>query len=269
MPEERDPQGSRLGAWVDDLQAGGRYCFTRDELEGWAGRSEVAVDAALRRLKQRQRIQTLRRGVHVVVPIEYRVAGCPPASWFLDDLMRFLGQPYYVGILGSAALHGAAHQQPMRLQVVTDRPTRSVRAGRVLVEFHERVGLGTAKVETVATETGAMRVATPETTAFDLVHFQAAAGHLDQVVTVLGELVERLRVPELVACSRTQPAPDGQRLGYLLERLGHRQLAVAIAEGLGQQRLRSVVLVPRRASGRAKPDARWRVVPNWTLRIDP
>jgi hypothetical protein len=50
-------------------------------------------------------------GVAVVVPPEYREAGCPPASWFIHDLMRFLGQPYYVALLTAAAIHGAAHQQ--------------------------------------------------------------------------------------------------------------------------------------------------------------
>jgi hypothetical protein len=49
-------------------------------------------------------------------PLEYREAGGPPASWFIDDLMRFLGQPYYVGLLSAAAIHGAAHQQPMVFQ---------------------------------------------------------------------------------------------------------------------------------------------------------
>jgi len=29
-----------------------------------------------------------------------------------------------VGVLSAAAIHGAAHQQPMIFQVVTDKPTR-------------------------------------------------------------------------------------------------------------------------------------------------
>ena len=43
---------------------------------------------------------------------ENRVAGAPPASWYIDDFMKAIGAPYYVGVLTAAALHGAAHQQP-------------------------------------------------------------------------------------------------------------------------------------------------------------
>ncbi len=49
-----------------------------------------------------------------------------------------------------------------------------------------------APVIDIETETGAMRVSTPEVTAFDLVRFAPAAGHIGNVVTVLGELAERI-----------------------------------------------------------------------------
>jgi hypothetical protein len=83
--------------------------------------------------------------------------------------MRFLGQPYYVGLLSAAAIHGAAHQQPMVFQVITDRPTRPARAGRVRIEFHMSRQVESAPVLEVRTETGSMRVSTPETAAYDLV----------------------------------------------------------------------------------------------------
>jgi hypothetical protein len=112
-------------------------------------RSTVAIEAALRRLKRRGRIASPRRGFYVLVPVEYREAGCPPVSWFIDDLMRFLKQPDYVGLLSAAAIHGAAHQQPMLFQVVTDRPSRPVRVGRVRIGGHRcgsdrRGGVGPA-----------------------------------------------------------------------------------------------------------------------------
>ena len=79
-------------------------------MEGASGKacSDVALEAALRRLKQRGRIASPRRGFYVLVPPEYREAGCQPASWLIDDLMRFVEQPYYVGLLSAAAIHGAA-----------------------------------------------------------------------------------------------------------------------------------------------------------------
>jgi hypothetical protein len=66
-----------VAAWVDSLQAAGRYTFTHHDLRQLAGRSAVAIAAALQRLKRKGRIQTPRRGFFVIVPVEYRNAGCP------------------------------------------------------------------------------------------------------------------------------------------------------------------------------------------------
>src|SRR3990172_9144292 len=101
-----------LSAFVEDLQARGRYTYTRAEAASGKERSDVALEAALRRLKRRGRIASPRRGFYVLVPVEYREAGCPPANWFIDDLMRFLKQPYYVGLLGGAAGYRAGPHHP-------------------------------------------------------------------------------------------------------------------------------------------------------------
>jgi hypothetical protein len=84
-----------MTTFVEDLQAKGRYTFTQTEAMNADQRSVIALEAALRRLKQRGRIVNPRRGLYVIVPVEYREAGCPPASWFIDDLMRFLGRHAY------------------------------------------------------------------------------------------------------------------------------------------------------------------------------
>ncbi|HAK94450.1 MAG TPA: hypothetical protein DCM87_05480, partial [Planctomycetes bacterium] len=111
-----------MARWVEKLQSEGRYTFARQEAQVKTGRGFVAAQSALRRLKRQGRIVSPKRGFYVVVPPEYRAAGSPPASWFIDDLMRHIGQPYYVGLLSAAAIHGAAHQQPMVFQVVTGKP---------------------------------------------------------------------------------------------------------------------------------------------------
>ena len=45
-----------------------------------------------------------------VVPPQYASWGAPPPGWYIDDLMRHEGRPYYVGLLKAAELHGATHQ---------------------------------------------------------------------------------------------------------------------------------------------------------------
>lgn len=257
-----------MTTFIETLQARGRYTFTHAESMNADKRSETALEASLRRLKQRGRIVNPRRGFYVIVPLEYREAGCLPASWFTDDLMLFLRQPYYVGILSAAAIHGAAHQQPMLFQVVTDRPTRLARAGRVRVGFHVSRHVETVPVVEVRTETGSMRVSTPETTAFDLVRFAPSAGYLSNVATVLGELVEKLDPQALTSLADLYAAPDIQRLGYLLEMLGERRLSDPLADRLKVRRYRPILLSPGLERGEAASDPRWRVVPNETVEVD-
>jgi hypothetical protein len=158
MDDRATTHGPPLTDFVDGLQAAGRYSFTESDLRGATVRSEPATDRALGRLGEVGRIVTPRRGFNVIVPTEYRISGSPPPSWFIDDLMHFLRQPYYVGLLSAASLDGASHQQPMTFQVVTDRPAREGLAGRARIEFH----MSSAVMETPAvearTETGSMRV---------------------------------------------------------------------------------------------------------------
>ena len=257
-----------MTTFVDALQAKGRYTFTLTEAMDADQRSDIALEAALRRLKQKGRIANPRRGFYVIVPVEYREAGCPPANWFIHDLMLFLGQPYYVGILSAAAIHGAAHQQPMLFQVITDRPTRSARAGRVRIGFHMGRHVEKAPVVEIQTETGSMRVSAPEATAFDLVRFAPSAGHIGNVVSVLGELAEKIDPQALAPLADLYAVSDVQRLGYLLERLGEKRLTDPLADRLKTRRYRPILLAPGQEKGDTPFDPRWRVIPNETMEVE-
>jgi len=261
-------KSSSLTDFADGLQASGRYSFTRHDAASAGKRSGVAIEAALRRLKQKGRIASPRRGFYVLVPPEYREAGSPPASWFVDDLMQFLDQPYYVGLLTAAAAHGAAHQQPMAFQVITDRPTRPAYAGRVRIEFHMSRRADAVPVTKLQTETGFMRTSTPETTAFDLVRFAGQAGHLSNVCTVLGELAEKLDSLKLPKLASLYCVPDVQRLGYLLERIGREELAAGLHDWLEGRRYRPILLSHEERRGKTPPDMRWRVIPNAAVEAD-
>jgi predicted transcriptional regulator of viral defense system len=257
-----------LSSYIDHLQASGLYTFTHEEIPFYDARSAVSVEAALRRLKKKGRIVAPRRGFFVIVPLEYRATGSPPASWFVHDLMGFLEQPYYVGLLTAAGLHGAAHQQPMVFQVVTDRPTREVRAGEIRIEYHMSNRIDTTPVTDVQTDTGSMRASTPEATAFDLVRFPEASGHLSNVATVLGELAETMNPRSLQKLADTVRLPEVQRLGYLLDTVGKPELADPLADWLKQRPRRAVRLRPDGRRRTRKLDRRWHVLPNETIEVD-
>jgi predicted transcriptional regulator of viral defense system len=256
-----------MSRWVEQLQSRGRYTFTRAEAESDTERSFVAAQTALRRLKQQGRVVSPRRGFYVVVPPEYRAVKSPPASWFIEDLMRHLDQPYYVGLLSAAAVHGAAHQQPMVFQVITSRPTREMRAGKVTIQFSMSRKVEKMPVAVKQTETGTMRVATPETTAFDLVRYPEGAGHLSNIATVLSELAERLDARALPAVAPLVRLPDVQRLGYLLDTIGQAAITEPLFRWIARRHPRVVPLQPGVPAAKDSM-SRWRVLPNAELEVD-
>jgi predicted transcriptional regulator of viral defense system len=257
----------RLADRIDELQAGGRYTVTWSELFAAAGGSPQALRSALRRLKAKGRLVSPRRGFFVLVPVEYLSTGAPPASWFVDDLMRYLGRPYYVGLLSAAALHGAAHHHPLVFQVATDVPTRPMRVGRVRLEFFRRRGIALAATLRVQTETGTMVVATPETTIFDLLRHVHSAGHLDNVATVFAELAEAVRPEPLQRAAGGASVAEVQRAGYLLELTGQEELARALEHHLKERRVRRALLRPDRTADGMPRSARWNLVLN--ERVEP
>ncbi len=256
-----------MSHWVEHLQSLGCYTFTRTQAEFETERSFVAAQTALRRMKEQGRIVSPRRGFYVIVPPEYRATASPPASWFIDELMLYLGQPYYVGLLSAAAIHGAAHQQPMVFQVMTSKPTREMRAGKVAIQFFMSSKVDQMPVTEKQTETGIMRVATPETTAFDLVRYQAGAGHLSNIATVLAELAENMDAQALVSTACLVRLPDVQRLGYLLDTVGEGNLAVPLARWLDTRRPRTIPLRPGKSAD-VEVDQRWHILPNEELEVD-
>ncbi len=252
-----------LSELVDSYQATGRYVFTRDQALGALGVSDGAFKKAVQRLVIKGRLAVPHRGFFVIAPIEYREAGAPPPTWFLDDLMKFLGQPYYVGLLSAAALHGAAHQQPQEFQVVTIKQLRSVVAGRARIRFFRKLHLERSPTLEMKTETGAMRVATPETTALDLLRYLEGVGQLGHVATVLAELAEKMDAERLAQVARIESElPTAQRLGHLLEQVGARDTTSSLAAWIEERRPRFVPLRPDRSVKRAEKDARWRVLAN-------
>src|SRR3990167_8490956 len=124
-----------LGQYIDSLQSKGAYWFLRQDAMRSLALSSDAFKMAANRLMKKSRLQRIRGEFYSLVPLEYRSIGSLPATWFIDALMKHLHQQYYVGLLSSAAFHGAAHQQPMIFQVITDKRTRMITTGRVRIQF--------------------------------------------------------------------------------------------------------------------------------------
>jgi predicted transcriptional regulator of viral defense system len=258
-----------LADLVNSRQSSGRYTFRREDALDELGVSEVALRNAARRLIEKRRLAMPRRGFYVIVPVEYREAAAPPAAWFIDDLMAFHGQRYYVGLLSAATVYGAAHQQPQEFQVVTEAPLRPAKAGRSRIRFFTKRHLGGTPVRHVKTETGSMRVSSPEATALDLVRYSESAGHLGNVATVLAELAEHIDGERLVlAAERDVELAHVQRLGYLLELAGASERCEELADWIANRHPRTVLLRPGRPARKAQRNERWAVLANERVEVD-
>jgi predicted transcriptional regulator of viral defense system len=268
--EHRAPgSGDKLSEFVDELQAGRRYTFERNEALKALHANGLSLRKAAMRLAAKGRIVVPRRGFYVIVPIEYRAMGAPPPSWFIDDLMRHLGRPYYVGILSAAALHGAGHQQPQEFQVVTDRPQRLVLAGRMRIRFLVKRHLQRAVTATTKTETGAMRISTPEATAIDLIRYVSAAGGLNNIATVLAELAQGMDGQKLINAAQAEDELAClQRLGHILDLMGAGVRSAALAEWIDERKPRSTPLRPGIPIKGSHVDPRWRVIVNEKIEVD-
>ena len=257
-----------LGDLIDDLYARGRFSFTLKEVVGYSNASPLAIKAAIGRLLKKNRIAMPHRGFYAIVPPEYRTIGCPPAEQFMDDLMRHLEEPYYVGLLSAAGYHGAAHHRPQVFQVVAPKTHRKIRCGKVLVEFTYRKNTADIPVRERNTPSGTIRVSTPEATALDLVGYERHSGGLNNVLTVLSELAEKIDATQLLEAAAFSPTAWTQRLGYLFERLGKEEKANILAAYIGERKPVRTPLVPGFTTKGSKSNARWRLFINSHLEAD-
>jgi predicted transcriptional regulator of viral defense system len=259
---------SSLSEWVDDLQRSGVYSFSREKAQRELSIKKSSLNIAINRLSQQGRILRIRNNFYVIVPLEYRSSGTIPPEWFINDLMRFIGMPYYVGCLSAAAVYGAAHQRPQELQVVVPSHIRMVDLDSVRIRFLRYAGMEQAQIGTQRTQTGDYAISTPEQTAIDLIRFQKYAGGLDAVAEVLQELAEALDVNRLEKVCRLEPqnAPL-QRLGWLLERLGIVRLMQPVKSEVDKRHPSYVSLNPALKKRSGSHNSTWRVVVNDTLEI--
>ncbi|MFZ4578131.1 MAG: type IV toxin-antitoxin system AbiEi family antitoxin [Myxococcota bacterium] len=258
----------RARDYIEDLASNGRHHFTAaDALAAITGRPS-AVRAQLRRLRHQGQIADPTRSFYVIVPPEYRRLGCLPAEQFIDQLMRFWGEPYYVGLLSAAERHGAAHQRPQACQVMVRKNREPVVCGQVRVEFIARGDLEAMPVVRVNTPRGVLCYATPEVTALELVGYPKHAGGLNNVATVLSELAEEMEPGKLLEAALLSPVGWSQRLGYLLELSARADLAGAIAPFV-QENARSYTPLRRasRTAG-ARRNPAWKVIINAELEPD-
>ncbi len=259
----RRPKRDGLLNYIEELQAQGRLVFTSEEAQKKLGESPNAFIKASLRLIRKDKLFRPATGFYVIIPGEYRSGKSVPSEWYIDALMKFHGLPYYVGGLSAAALHGAAHQAPQELQVVTTKPLRPITAHRTRIRFLTKKNLSETSVQEMKTHTGYFKVSTPEATAFDLVRYYRWVGYLNNVATILAELSERIDPKKLVRAAKAEgEIAHAQRLGYLLDQYGKKTAASELRKWTADRKTKFVPLRPSWNGEVLARDEQWRVLVN-------
>lgn len=254
----------RVSELLDDFQRRGLYGFERAKVEQTLPVSSAAVGKSLKRLASKGRVKRLRKGFYVIVPVEYTSAGVPPTDWFIEDLMRSLAQPYYIGLLSAAAMHGAAHQQVQQLQIIVPKQERPIEDTGLSIRFFRKKDFAATPLESRKGHSGMLPVSTPEATALDLVRYARNIGGLDSVLTVLTELAESIDSARLAsACAAESEIAHVQRLGWLFDILGQSTLADAMHAALPDSKsLPRAILDPSAPRVGSSIENRWKILKN-------
>ncbi len=242
------------------LQAG-RVGFALQHLLDETGLSEPAARSQLWR--QREWIVRVpsANSFFVIVAPEHRVQGAPPVEWWIDDYFHTAGRPYYIALQSAAAALGSSPQAIQMTQVVTDAPRKPVQIGRQRISFFLKQKAAGTPTQQLPAAYAPARVSAPAATAFDLVRYAEKIGGIGRVVETLRPMLAKVRPLDLAAVIAFEDEiASAQRLGFVLEKLGHPRLANAIDRWLPAKRPLTALSPGRPREGAV--DRRWRVLDN-------
>lgn len=251
-----------LRGYVSSLVSDGEYCFTTSQAVVSIGKSLESVRAGIRHLRREKLIATPTRGFHVIVPLEYRSTGCPPASFFIDQMMNSLGLNYYVCLLSAAERYGASHQKPQMYQIMVEKPRRDTVCGNQRIRYIVRKDLTDMPVNRLNTPTGTVRFATLELTLLEMFGFPVQSAGLSNAATVALDLADQVDPEKLLKAASVCPASWAQRLGYVLD-LSTSSASADVLNSFVQEEAESYALLRRSAlPGSAEKSKRWKLILN-------
>jgi predicted transcriptional regulator of viral defense system len=254
---------------LDDLVAHGRAAITTSQAADALAIPEDQVRVRMHRYVQQGRVIAPARGLWVPVPPQHRIYGSLPGLQLIDLLMGHLERDYYVGWLSAAEVHGAAHQAPQALQVAVSAPVQDRTFGRVRLQFAIRARVAEVPREQRIAPTGRFWVATPATTALDLVDDPDRCGGLSNAATVIAELAEdgKLTDDALADAAGHFAVTTVRRLGRLLDSLDLSALTGGLQRLAAEHRRAPITALDRHSAPEGPVDHRWRVAVN--TEIDP
>ena len=271
---KKNGENFRIEDWINEQISFGKYAFSREMLsQAFPHNSPNALKLSLNRLSKKGKILSVHQDFYVIVSPEYSSRGILPPALFINGLMKYLNRPYYVGLLNAAAFYGAAHQSPQETFVFTVFPAmRPTKKKGVRINYISKKAIGENYLEDKKTETGMLKVSSPELTAIDIVQYQKRIGGLNRAAGVLEELAESIRPDKITSefLSENQVSVI-QRLGYLFENvIEQKEIAERMYECASDAQLKffPVALNSVKKTRGFSGENRWKVIKNTEIELD-
>lgn len=258
----------KLSDYLEKLLRKGSIAFTKKEAIKSLGASEIAFMRSSQRLQKKGLLIRPVAGFYVIVEVEYRDAGGPPAIHFIQKLMSYLELPYYVGILSAAKYHGATHQAVFETQVLTSKPLPAIKYGKHRIRFITNKFTEKVPTKNLQTPHGEILISTPESTLFDLVRYQKKSAGLSHIATVISEMKEKINSKKLsIIAEIYDDTPLAQRVGYLLEEFGERKSTAQLQKWLQSKNHNFIKLEPSLKPSTVQ-NSKWSININSTIEPD-
>lgn len=263
-----------ISEWVEKREMRGFPTFSYQEVcESFPALSAKVVSNELYRLGKLKRIQSVHKGFYTVVSVQFKDRGIVPPYNYIGQLMDHLRKPYYISLLSAGVLHGAAHQRPQKLSIMTVPPriTFSKNSNSQLF-WGYRKEIPQEFLCQTNSDTGTILFSNAELTVVDLVQYSHLIGGLSAAATVIEELVEKTDFEQYGAgLIKATTFPTLQRLGYLLDAaLENEAQAEAISRILQPhfKELKYRSLTTDRPTDNAERNSRWKIIINQEIEPD-
>lgn len=262
--------------WVYKSEITGHSTFSYAELSvALPSYSRAGLSTELSRLVRAGVIASVHKGFYVTIPTRYKATGVVPPLCYVDSMFRYLDKPYYVSLLSAAQLHGAAHQKPLVSFVTTVLPrmkTSKAKNPYMSWVYRKRIP-DDCLIRERKGEWGTFRCSSPELTAVELVQYEHLVGGLNNVATVLAELVESVdfsskEMPSLFSAVANRTI---QRTGYLIEEvLQESETANALYKAFKQheERMEWTNLSPSSEAPGCRVCKKWKIKVNYDVEAD-
>jgi len=258
-----------LTDFIFDLQSQGKRCFTIEMVRAKFTWNEEVVKKYLYRLSKKNQIVSIRKGFYLIVPPEYSHSGILPPEMFIHELMTFLNQNYYVGLITAAMYHGASHQKPQEFFVISEeKQFRIIEKNGIRINFITKKKLNLAGIRQIKTSTGFINVSNPEMTFLDLLTYENCIGGINRAVELMMEINDVLSISRFKRVIENVPISILQRAGYIFENLLEKQsFAEYIFSSLNDTKLYRTGLSSG-VNSKGNCTNRWKVIENVKLDIE-